>query len=472
MSGVFVFLGPTLPVAEARQVLDARYLPPVAQGDVARLLWREPDAVVIIDGAFGRVPAVWHKEILFAMEQGVWVFGAASMGALRAAELAAFGMQGVGTIFDQYASGALEDDDEVAVAHAGAEAGYRRLSEAMVDIRATLRRAVGAGVLGASSARSIEDLAKGLYYPDRSYPWIVAQARAQGVDQASLDALVGWLPGGAVEVKRADALAVLAAVGARAEEGWTPRLVDYSTERTGALMALLDGFAPLEPWTPEGPESAADRVLAELKLDLPRYEAARRAALLRHLVVQAADDADTALGRDELRNAADDFRSARGLGPVTELERWLETNGITRRRLAALVREEVLVDRAMRGLDAAPSRRLFDELRATGAFGVLAERARRKDLALSAAGLLDASLTDVGIDEGRLFSWYCSGQQRTTDLATPEDIDAWLRASPFRSRAEARRTLLREFCYVTRCLGMSVQGAPEDRSSTAGGAQS
>ena len=38
-----------------------------------------------------------------------------------AAELAAFGMQGVGAIFAAYRDGALEDDDEVAVVHVRAD---------------------------------------------------------------------------------------------------------------------------------------------------------------------------------------------------------------------------------------------------------------------------------------------------------------------------------------------------------------
>src|ERR1700722_16706518 len=127
-----VFLGPTLPVDEASQELDAIYLPPVSQGDVYRAARKRVSVIGIVDGYFDRVPAVWHKEILWAMAQGVSVFGAASMGALRAAELAEFGMQGVGWIFEAYRTGELEDDDEVAVTHEGKE--YRPLSEALVNL--------------------------------------------------------------------------------------------------------------------------------------------------------------------------------------------------------------------------------------------------------------------------------------------------------------------------------------------------
>ena len=104
-------------------------LPPVAVGDVLALARRRGVArIAIIDGYFERMAAVWHKEILLALERGIAVWGAASMGALRAAELAPFGMIGVGAIYRAFARGALVADDEVAVAHLPAEYGYRATS--------------------------------------------------------------------------------------------------------------------------------------------------------------------------------------------------------------------------------------------------------------------------------------------------------------------------------------------------------
>src|SRR5262245_14346113 len=108
-----VFLGPSLPLGPAGAILDATSQAPVRQGDVLRVLAQKPDAIGIVDGFFERVPSVWHKEILLALSRGVRVYGAASMGALRAAELHAYGMIGVGQIFEQFKSGFLEDDDEV-----------------------------------------------------------------------------------------------------------------------------------------------------------------------------------------------------------------------------------------------------------------------------------------------------------------------------------------------------------------------
>src|SRR5207244_10384995 len=85
---VYVFTGPTISAAEARQELDAVYLPPAAEGDVFRLVLRRPEVIGSIDGYLHSVPTVRHKEILWAMSQGIHVFGSASIGALRAVELA------------------------------------------------------------------------------------------------------------------------------------------------------------------------------------------------------------------------------------------------------------------------------------------------------------------------------------------------------------------------------------------------
>src|SRR6266545_2055919 len=170
---VYVFIGPTLSADAARTELDAIFLPPVSQGDIYSLCRKRPLAIGIVDGYFERIPAVWHKEILWAMSEGVHVFGAASMGALRAAELHAFGMVGVGRVFEAYRAGDLEDDDEVAVIHGPAATGYRPASDAMVNIRQTLAAALSAKIIGQDTHRRLVKLAKGLFYADRHYPMLL-----------------------------------------------------------------------------------------------------------------------------------------------------------------------------------------------------------------------------------------------------------------------------------------------------------
>src|SRR4030095_14461617 len=132
---IVVFAGPSIKRADTAAP-GVEFLPPAAEGDMYRAAWQGPRAIGLIDGYFEAQPAVWHKEILWAMSEGIHVFGAASMGALRAAELWSFGMIGVGAIFRAYRRGIINDDAEVAVLHGPAELGYPSVSEGLVNVRA------------------------------------------------------------------------------------------------------------------------------------------------------------------------------------------------------------------------------------------------------------------------------------------------------------------------------------------------
>src|SRR4028119_969681 len=177
MKKIVIFLGPSLPIAEAREILDAVYLPPAKQSDLlSAVTTYSPDIIGLIDGVFLSLPSVWHKEILYALEQGVAVYGASSMGALRAAETEAFGMVGVGEIYQLYASGELIDDDEVALVHGLEDTGYRPLSEPMVNVRATFRRAKDEGVIATKLFEQLTAIAKSIYFPGRTFPAIFSKA--------------------------------------------------------------------------------------------------------------------------------------------------------------------------------------------------------------------------------------------------------------------------------------------------------
>src|SRR2546430_11123938 len=243
---VFVFTGPTLSPTEAEPLLEARYLPPVKQGDVYRVTLKPPVAIGIIDGFFEHVPSVWHKEILWAMTQGIHVFGSASMGALRAAELDAFGMQGVGKIFEDYRRGNPEDDDHVAVTHGPAQAQYPVFSEAMVNIRATVARAVAEGVFGEEAGGALVGIAKALFYPERRYQLILQHAFEQGaVPPGELDAFRRWLPTGKIDQKGEDARAMLTVMHTQLEKGVEPKRIWFVFAHTDVWDNLTTQFVSL-----------------------------------------------------------------------------------------------------------------------------------------------------------------------------------------------------------------------------------
>jgi len=221
---VVVFLGPSLPRAEAAELLsDAELRPPAERGDVLRAALAGFRVICLIDGYFEHRLAVQHKELLWALKQGRSVYGAASMGALRAAELEEYGVVGVGDVYRSYADGSLENDDEVAVTH-GPAPEYRAGSEPLVDIRATLRRAVAERCVADDVADALVALVRQQFYPERSYTSMLARARAAGIDPGACERLKAWLrePRHRVKQKRNDAIELLALVRRALDDGALP----------------------------------------------------------------------------------------------------------------------------------------------------------------------------------------------------------------------------------------------------------
>lgn len=170
MDRPIVFLGPSLPRSEAQSLLEAEYRPPAGQGDIMRACSDRPPAIVLIDGIFKDAPTVRHREILWAMSQGIPVFGAASMGALRAAELSRAGMIGIGLVYRWYRRFALLPDDAVAVTHSPPELGSTPLSDALVDLRRSLRRAERTGAITLTEASALCADLTSRAFPDRALP--------------------------------------------------------------------------------------------------------------------------------------------------------------------------------------------------------------------------------------------------------------------------------------------------------------
>lgn len=200
-----LFAGPSLPDAAAQCGGTVEVRPPAAHGDVLAAVREGATAIGIVDGNFEHVAPVWHKEILHALEQDVAVFGAASMGALRAAECSPFGMVGIGRIYEDYASGRRIDDSDVALLHGPAELGYPALSLPLVNVEATLDRVEAEEILEKYDILTLRDAAGRLFYKERTWSAIVEQAAGATDRQALLQLLLA----ATVDQKRADALALL-----------------------------------------------------------------------------------------------------------------------------------------------------------------------------------------------------------------------------------------------------------------------
>ncbi|MFW2535220.1 TfuA-like protein [Legionella sp. 28fT52] len=161
MHETVVFLETSLTHQEAMHLLpNATYLPSIKKGDVLKAIKEGYKRIVIIDGNFSWVPSVWHKEILTALDYGLEVWGAASMGALRAAELDAFGMKGHGRIYEMYKNEEVDGDDEVALV-------YSKYNNAqtipLINIRLTLEQ------LNITNKEAILNSIRSIFYAERTW---------------------------------------------------------------------------------------------------------------------------------------------------------------------------------------------------------------------------------------------------------------------------------------------------------------
>lgn len=243
MQPIVVFAGPSISaVCIGQYCAEAQVRPPVQLGDVCRLAAEGAMTLVLLDGYFSQVPAVWHKEIMQALSQGCRVIGAASMGALRAAELAAEGMEGVGWVYQQFLTGQLTDDDEVALQHADAALDYQSLSLPLVNLRYLLTTEW----LTASQHSALSwliDVLKTEFYPRRTLQRCEELLRSQQLEQQSAADLLQLLQQPKSQIKYLDALAAIALAQQPGMTSARP-----APERTVFLQQLQHQFAvPAQP---------------------------------------------------------------------------------------------------------------------------------------------------------------------------------------------------------------------------------
>jgi hypothetical protein len=445
VNGVHVFLGPSLPVEEARTILDAEYLPPVKMGDVQALVRARPRVVCIVDGYFERVPAVWHKEILCALTQGIRVVGASSMGALRAAELCSFGMEGVGTVFEAFRDGGLTADDEVALVHGDAADGYRALSEPLVNIRDGLSLAEARGLVSLTEREALVEAARATFYPERSWPRVVRDAQAFGMDAERIERLRSFLAEERPNVKRRDAVAALTYVATTLDRPASDASFDFEPTEFWLRLVATTSRAPADAGG-IGPTAAS--VVDHARIAIDDYRALRDRALLSLLASSEAERAGILVGAEQITAAARRFRFRQGLLSAEGTRQWLARNSLTAEDLTELCRLEAICDelcaRHGRELDEA----IAIELKRTGRFASYADAVRRRDDALRAAGIASPSLEDAGVDTRALLDWY---KEHFRPLSGGIDLHAKDRG--FRDTA----TFLREVVRI-RCAGSSPAG--------------
>jgi TfuA protein len=178
---VHVFVGPSCHESLASRVLTAQYHPPAKRGDLQRVHAAGASVIVLIDGCIVHGYPPSPMEIGAILNAGVRVFGAASLGALRAVELRGMGMIGSGWVFQQYVSRRIDADDEVVVLFDPATSSPRTIP--LVQIRFACQAMVSAGLISErQSSRLVSGLAT-LCFDERTPETVCRIAGHEGISE-------------------------------------------------------------------------------------------------------------------------------------------------------------------------------------------------------------------------------------------------------------------------------------------------
>lgn len=230
-----IFAGPTLYGADITTSPHYELRPPARQGDFYKAVQDGATVIGLIDGVYEYVPAIWHKEILYGLSKGVHTFGAASMGALRAAECASFGMVGIGEIYEAYATGRLEDDSDVALSHAPAEVGFLPLSVPLVNATATISKCLELSRISPEEHNCLLTAAKRMFFKTRTYKELV---RSSISNQARAADILEELRENSINQKLLDAQLLIETVIATPDERFAPQF-DWTFAETNFWKATF-----------------------------------------------------------------------------------------------------------------------------------------------------------------------------------------------------------------------------------------
>lgn len=197
MAQIITFAGPSLPAipdSTWNSLLNQVQLrPPAQEGDILAAIDNHPHTLVLIDGYYfdGRdhiVAAVKPQELIAAVNAGIRIIGAASMGAIYAAELGQHGVVGVGQVFEWFRDGILQGSDELVILHLPEEFGYQHITVALVEVRYALQQLVNDQLISSTSSQLLIETIKELPFTERSLE-IILKIVGKHLDEATSELL-------------------------------------------------------------------------------------------------------------------------------------------------------------------------------------------------------------------------------------------------------------------------------------------
>jgi hypothetical protein len=384
---ILVYLGPSLSWKRARQILpDALYRPPAKQGDIlSDVVNLNPAYVILIDGQFRDNLSPWHKEIIYALQHpGVkGIYGAASMGALRAAELDFAGMVGIGQIYRWYAEGVTEDDSEVALTYAERESNEGPLfypqTIPLCDIRAGVDfyTEFPDNMELIDACRSFFEKMASTYYVDRT-PKLCEEiwGNACGVSYPRI---------AQKEIDTVEALSNFRTLKADSKVRLTPDHLSV------AFKALYDRDRRI---TINGQSIPQQHIESYVMLHNPEWERICWDSANQELALMLCNALSVMVSLEEAERESNRFQQRCGIETMEDFYQMLENNGWSRGEYDRLMVQNARIHKLQHALTVAKinrrnTRAILDYLRTHQAFDYWAIQAAQKEAAIAQKGIDD-----------------------------------------------------------------------------------
>jgi hypothetical protein len=306
----------------------------------------------------------------------------------------------------------------------------------MVNIRETLMAAVASDVLSTGESTKLSTIAKSCFYHDRKWGHILSLAEPR-MKQETLDQFRSWLPDGAVDQKRLDALSLLQEVRQLQASKPPPFKAEYQFEWSemwqNAITDLIPERRPIA--------GIDDLVLDELRLNIDEYSEAIVQAGLHGLAQGETTHTRNRVDDSELRRVFNEFRERYGLLDRKRLDSWLADNDLNEvefeQLMESLARREQLIDGFRGQLD----QTMLDWLKLSGRYTSLRIRAECKQTVVKRSELRLADEKKPG-----LLRWYF--EKRLSELV-PQDLDPVLDRAGFVDRGHFYRAIFDEWVYLS-----------------------
>jgi hypothetical protein len=339
----------------------------VKEGDVVSAFYTyRPHVIGIIDGKTYPDAAVWYKDILFALDRGVAVYGAGAIGAVRAVELEMAGMIGIGDVYQRLKRMEVFGDDEVLTRCEETDEGWVRRSEPLVNLRGTFECARESGVIGPEECASLIGAAKKVFYQDRTLAAVLEMAAQKGLGADLIDRIADFTRTHYVNMQKQDAIALLHTIKGLPESINQPQDSRRESIPESFILHVLkyhdrdvehDGIAfPLY-------SMAYFAVLNHPDAEGLALRARNRLLLRRLAFFLGVQTSEEETGREAM-----EFRKSYGLTDDAVFTRWLTENDQLREDFHNLMRENVTIRKLYEWNSFQPDRKritkaLLDELR-------------------------------------------------------------------------------------------------------------